>query len=60
ALVNVMDQYHPDYACNPADPNYDPQFEELARRPHDREIQEAYDHAVALGLRFDDVTFEKA
>ncbi len=60
ALVNVMDQYHPDYACNPADPNYDPQFEELARRPHDREIQEAYDHAAALGLRFEDVTFEKA
>ncbi|MEE9268314.1 MAG: hypothetical protein V3U70_02795, partial [Thermoplasmata archaeon] len=22
ALVNVMDQYHPDYACNPGDPNY--------------------------------------
>ncbi len=60
ALVNVMDQYHPDYACNPADPNYDPQFEELARRPHDWEIQEAYDHAAALGLRFEDVTFEKA
>ncbi|MFQ5986822.1 MAG: radical SAM protein [Thermoplasmata archaeon] len=60
ALVNVMDQYHPDHACNPTDSNYDPQYEELARRPYDREIREAYDHAAALGLRFEDVTFEKA
>ncbi|MFQ5907391.1 MAG: hypothetical protein ACE5JE_00985 [Thermoplasmata archaeon] len=60
ALVNVMDQYHPDYACNPANSSYDPQYEELARRLHDHEIQEAYDLAGSLGLRFEDVTFEKA
>lgn len=60
ALVNVMDQYHPDYACDPASAAFDPQYRELARRPLQEEIRAAYDHARTLGLRFEDVTFERA
>jgi putative pyruvate formate lyase activating enzyme len=60
ALVNVMDQYHPDYACNPASAQFDPRYRALARRPRDDEIEEAYACARQLRLRFEDVTFEKA
>lgn len=60
APVNVMDQYHPDYACDPGSAQYDPRYASLARRPDWREIREAYDIARGLGLRFEDITFEKA
>lgn len=60
APVNVMDQYHQDCACDPASPAYEPKYASMARRPHAEEIREAYAHAQALGLRFEDVTFERA
>jgi len=60
ALVNVMDQYHPDSVCNPRSLDFDPRYRSLARRPYEREILEAYEYARDLGLRFEEVTFEKA
>lgn len=60
ALVNVMDQYHPDSACNPRSPDFDPRYRNLARRPYEWEILEAYEYARDLGLRFEEVTFERA
>jgi putative pyruvate formate lyase activating enzyme len=60
ALVNVMDQYHPDHGCDRYSSAYDPKYRELARMPYADEIQRAYAYARALGLRFEDVTFEKS
>lgn len=59
ALVNVMDQYHPDYACNPMMPEYDPRYAALSRRPYASEVLEAYAYAKELGLRFEEVALEK-
>ncbi len=59
-LVNVMDQYHPDYACEPGSPEYNPRYESLSRRPSAREVLEAYAYARELGLRFEEMTFEKS
>lgn len=33
APVNVMDQYHPDMACDPRSPRYQEKYAELSRRP---------------------------
>jgi len=60
ALVNVMDQYHPDYACDPRSPQFDSRYQVLSRRPRADEILEAYGCARGLGLRFEAVTQEKA
>ncbi len=59
ALVNLMDQYHPDSACNPRSPDFDPKYASMARRPRADEIREAYAYARERGLRFEEVTFEK-
>jgi putative pyruvate formate lyase activating enzyme len=59
ALVNVMDQYRPEYACDRFSPLYDDRYRALARRPHATEILEAYAYARELGLRFEDLSFEK-
>ncbi len=58
--VNIMDQYHPDYACNPLDPRYDPRYSDMARYPTGEEITEAYRYAKSLGLNFEAITFEKS
>ncbi len=58
--VNIMDQYHPDYACNPLDPRYDPRYSDMARYPTGEEIMEAYRYAKSLGIDFEAVTFEKS
>jgi putative pyruvate formate lyase activating enzyme len=60
ALVNVMDQYHPDYACDPCSSRFDPRYRALARRPRTEEIEEAYACARDLGLRFEETTSERA
>ena len=60
ALVNVMDQYHPDYACDRYSPQYDPRYKELSRMPYSAEIERAYEYASELGLRWKDVTLEKS
>ncbi len=59
ALVNVMDQYHPDYACDPCSAQFDERYRQLARRPYAAEVLESYEYAKGLGLRFEEVTFEK-
>ena len=60
ALVNVMDQYHPDYACDPSSSQFDSRFAALTRRPYGEEILEAYECARNLGLRWEEVTLEKS
>jgi putative pyruvate formate lyase activating enzyme len=57
--LNVMDQFHPDYACNPFDPRYENIYKELARYPSDEEILEAYRYAKSLGLNFEELSYEK-
>ncbi len=59
ALVNVMDQYRPEYACDRFSPWYDDRYRALARRPDATEILEAYAYARDLGLRFEDLSFER-
>lgn len=58
-LVNVMDQYRPDYACDPFSPLYDPRYRTLSRRPSTTEVLEAYAYARELGLRFEALSYEK-
>ena len=58
--VNVMDQYHPDCACNPNDPNYDPRYSDMARYPTRDEVLEAYRYAQELGIPFEEITFERS
>ena len=60
ALVNIMGQYHPDDACDPGSGRFDVRYRQLARRPRSDEVREAYDCARSLGLRWEDVTLEKA
>ena len=59
ALLNVMDQYHPDFACDPYSSQFDPKYRALARRPYVDEIREAYECAKGLGLRFEETTLER-
>jgi len=51
-LVNIMAQYHPDNLVtrNPE------KYAEIARRPSREEIQEAYAHARALRIQFEQVS----
>jgi len=58
--VNVMDQYHPDAYCNPADPRFDKRYVDMARYPTREEILEAYRYAGRLGLNFGEITFERS
>ena len=58
--VNIMDQYHPDCYCNPADSRYDRRYEEISRYPLRSEIEEAYRYAKQLGVQFEEITFEKS
>jgi len=59
APVNIMDQYHPDYACDPTSRLYNPRYQELSRRPYDEEILESYRYARQLGLNFEALSYEK-
>jgi uncharacterized Fe-S radical SAM superfamily protein PflX len=58
--VNVMDQYHPDAYCNPADPRFDKRYVDMARYPTREEILEAYRYAERLGINFGEITFERS
>ncbi len=60
ALVNIMDQYHPDCYCNPSDPRFDKRYADMARYPSKEEILTSYNYAKQLGLRFEEITFEKS
>lgn len=56
--VNIMDQYCPGNLCDPDSPQYDPKYQELARRPTAGELLEAYGYARNLGLCFEALSFE--
>ncbi|MDG6907655.1 MAG: 4Fe-4S cluster-binding domain-containing protein [Nitrososphaerota archaeon] len=57
--VNIMDQFHPDYACNPNDQRYQERYKELARYPTSEEVLESYRYAKSLGLNFETLSYEK-
>ena len=57
--VNIMDQYHPDNACDPRSSKYDIKHQEIARRPTAQEIRQAFRYAEDLGLRFQSLSYEK-
>ncbi len=56
ALVNIMDQYRPEYMTDPHGPHYSERFRELSRRPTRHEIEEAYAYASRLGLAWEKCT----
>lgn len=51
-LANIMAQYYPSNIV-PKNPE---KYPEIARHPTRKEIQDAYDHARALGLQFEQVS----
>ena len=60
ALVNVMDQYHPDCFADPRSPQFDEKrYGDIARFPTKYEIVESFRYAKELGLNFEPITFEK-
>ena len=59
APVNIMDQYHPDNFCDPANAKYQPRYGALARRITRDEMRQSLSHAERLGINFETVTYEK-
>jgi putative pyruvate formate lyase activating enzyme len=59
APVNIMDQYHPDNYCDPANEKFMERYRPLARRPRRDEILAAFRHAKARGLRFEALSYER-
>jgi putative pyruvate formate lyase activating enzyme len=59
APVNVMAQYHPDNFCDPASAKYRPQYADIARRPAQAELHDAWRRAADLGLNFETASFER-
>jgi putative pyruvate formate lyase activating enzyme len=57
--VNIMDQYHPDNCCDPHSSKYSDRYVDLARRPTEQEIRQAFRYARDLGLRFEALSYEK-
>ena len=57
--VNILDQYHPDNACDSRTSKYDIKYQEIARRPTAQEIRQAFRYAEDLGLRFQSLSYEK-
>ncbi len=61
ALINVMDQYHPDSFADPRNPQFDEKrCGDIARFPTKGEIMETMYYAKELGLNFEEITFEKS
>lgn len=58
-LVNIMDQFHVDYLCDPSSPRFDKRYSDIARSPTYEEITEAYRYAKQLGLHFEPLSYEK-
>ena len=53
SLVNIMNQYHPDYVV-PHDPEV---YSDISMRPTDVEMETAYKYANELGIVFEPVSF---
>lgn len=58
ALLNVMDQFYPQYACDPLSPQFEERYSQIARHPTDDEIRRAYRYAKDLGLCFEPLSYE--
>lgn len=59
ALVNVMDQYHPDCFANAKSLLYNPKYEEISRYLTKDEILKAFTLAKYYKLKFEELSFEK-
>lgn len=59
ALINVMDQYHPDCYANTKNPMYREKYNEISRYVTTEEIIKAYTLAKYYKLHFEELTFEK-
>jgi putative pyruvate formate lyase activating enzyme len=59
APVNIMDQYHPDNFCDPANPQFDRRRAGLARCTSRGELELAFSHARRRGLAFETLSLEK-
>ena len=57
--VNIMDQYRPEAYADPSSPSFDPRYADIARRPTEEEIREAYEYARSLGVKFDLISLER-
>lgn len=52
SLVNIMDQYHPEYLASTCS-----RYADISGFPSRDEIEESYDYARSLGLHFDPISF---
>ena len=52
ALVNIMEQYRPEYLVA----RYPEKYPDISRRPSRKEMQEAYNYARKLGILFEPVS----
>jgi len=59
ALVNIMDQYHPDNYTDPKSLFYNDRFEPINRRLSKSELESAYNYAKELEIKFELITFER-
>jgi putative pyruvate formate lyase activating enzyme len=59
APVNVMAQFRPDNFCDPGSPKYRDKYAEIGRRPTRTELNESWQRARVLGLKFEAATFER-
>ncbi|RMG30739.1 MAG: radical SAM protein [Methanobacteriota archaeon] len=59
ALVNIMDQYHPDSFTDPNSPEYNSRYVAISRFPTREEIKRAYEIADELGIIYEQITFER-
>ncbi len=57
ALVNIMDQYHPDSFASPLSKDYNPRYEPISRYPSKEEVKTVVDYAKSMGLNFEAVTY---
>jgi putative pyruvate formate lyase activating enzyme len=53
ALVNIMNQYHPDYLV----PHESEMYADISRHPGGNEMETAYERAKELGILFEPVSF---
>jgi putative pyruvate formate lyase activating enzyme len=60
APVNIMDQYHPDNFCDPANPKFNSKYRELTRRITRDELTRAFRYGEELGIRFESLSCEKS
>jgi putative pyruvate formate lyase activating enzyme len=59
APVNIMDQYHPDNYCDPANEKFMERYRPLARRARRDEVLAAFRHAKTRGLHFESLSYER-